>query len=164
MNLQTRLTNSTTHKDPQRSCTPERSENSSSSLQTCSLTNSRKPSLLTIIQEKEEENKELRQELQSMKEQNSMLSWQVSILKQELTEDKLIYSSAMQELQSKVAELTEEIAVQKQQKSKILMLCQSLSKENDDLRNNLGILTRKQVESVLVENARLKDELDSYRY
>ena len=42
------------------------------------------------------------------KESAGCLSWQVSILKQELTEDKLIYSSAMQDLQSKVAELTEE--------------------------------------------------------
>ena len=108
MNLQTRLTNSTTHKDPQRSCTLERSENSSSSLQTCSLTNSRKPSLLTIIQEKEEENKELRQELQSMKEQNSMLSWQVSTLEQELDKMMQLYTSMMQEQQSKIASLIEE--------------------------------------------------------
>ncbi len=108
MNLQTRLPNLTTQVDPQRNCTPERSGNSSSLSQTCSSTNSRKPSLLTMLQERDEEIKELRQELQETKEQNSMLSWEKSVLEQELTEKTLIYSSELQEMQSKVAELIEE--------------------------------------------------------
>ena len=37
-------------------------------------------------------------------------------------------------------------------------------RENDDLRNECGILTRKQVNEVLAENARLKEEIDSNRY
>ena len=164
MNLQTRLPNLTTQVDPQRSCTPERSENSSSSSQTCSSVSSRKPSLLTMLQERDKEIKELRQELQETKEQNSMLSWEKSVLEQEITEKTLIYSSEMQTMQSKVAGLTDELAMQKQQKSEILKLCQSLLKENDDLRNNNGLLTREQEESNLAEIARLQYELDSNRY
>ena len=164
MNLQTRLPNLTTQADPQRNCTPERSENSSSSSQTCSSVSSRKPSLLTMLQERDKEIKELRQELQETKEQNSMLSWEKSVLEQEITEKTLIYSSEMQTMQSKVAGLTDELAMQKQQKSEILKLCQSLLKENDDLRNNNGLLTREQEESNLAEIARLQYELDSNRY
>ena len=112
----------------------------------------------------EEEIKKLRQKLQETKEQNSMLSWEKSVLEQEITEKTLIYSSEMQTMQSKVAEMTDELAMQKQQKSEILKLCQSLLKENDDLRNNNGLLTREQEESNLAEIARLQYELDSNRY
>ena len=111
-----------------------------------------------------EEIQKLRQELQETKEQNSMLSWEKSVLEQEITEKTLIYSSEMQTMQSKVAEMTDELAMQKQQKSEILKLCQSLLKENDDLRNNNGLLTREQEESNLAEIARLQYELDSNRY
>ena len=37
-------------------------------------------------------------------------------------------------------------------------------RENDDLRNECGILTRKQVNEVLAENARLKEEIDRNWY
>ena len=37
-------------------------------------------------------------------------------------------------------------------------------RENDDLGNECGILTRKQVSGGLAENARLKEEVDSCRY
>lgn len=107
------LPNWTTQVDPPRNCTPERSENSSSSSQTCSSVSSRKPSLLTMLQERDEEIKKLRQELQETKEQNSMLSWEKSVLEQEITEKTLIYSSEMQTMQSKVAEMTDELAMQK---------------------------------------------------
>ena len=108
MNLQERLPNLVIPKEPQRSFTQERSENFSSSLQTCSSMPSKKPSLLIQLREKNEEIRLLRQELQEMKELNSMLSWQVSTLEQELDKMMLINSSTTQEQQSKIAALIEE--------------------------------------------------------
>ena len=108
MNLQERLPNLVIPKEPQRSFTQERSENLSSSLQTCSSMPSKKPSLLIQLREKNEEIRLLRQELQEMKELNSMLSWQVSTLEQELDKMMQLYTSMMQEQQSKIASLIEE--------------------------------------------------------
>ena len=85
----------------------------------------------------------------------SQPSEQPSILRsiQELPAER---DQARRDLQDKDEELQE----MKQLETMYLNALQ----ENDDLRNECGILTRKQVNEVLAENARLKEEIDSNRY
>ena len=86
---------------------------------------------------------------------SSQPSEQPSILRsiQELTVER---NQARRELQDKNEELQE----MKQFETMYL----NALRENDDLRNECGILTRKQVNEVLAENARLKEEIDANRY
>ena len=66
--------------------------------------------------------------------------------------------------QSQIARLTEEMSMQKHQTRQLETMYLNALRENDDLRNECGILTRKQVNEVLAENARLKEEIDANRY
>ena len=57
--------------------------------------------------------------------------------------------SERQILQSKIVGLTEELVKEKQQKHWIETQNQKLVNENDDLRNQAGILTRAEVDGIL---------------
>jgi hypothetical protein len=56
------------------------------------------------------------------------------------------------------------MSMQKHQTRQLETMYLNALRENDDLRNECGILTRKQVKEVLAENARLKEEIDANRY
>ena len=81
-----------------------------------------------------------------------------------LAEQEQNSQSEKQIMQSQIARLTEEMSMQKHQTRQLETMYLNALRENDDLRNEYGILTRKQVNEVLVENARLKEEIDRNWY
>ena len=84
--------------------------------------------------------------------------------KQMLAEQEQNSQSEKQIMQSQIARLTEEMSMQKHQTRQLETMYLNALRENDDLRNECGILTRKQVNEVLAENARLKEKIDANRY
>ena len=103
-------------------------------------------------------------ELQEMKQLNSTLFWQNSKLEQILAEQEQNSQSEKQILLSQIARLTDEMLMRKHEMRQLETMYLNVLLENDDLRNECGILTRKQVNEVLAENARLKEEIDANRY
>ena len=171
MNLNERLELTTEQRDPSRISTQDKPSFSSNVSPNSSSQPSEQPSILRIIQEltaeRDQARRELQdkdEELQEMKQLNSTLSWQNSKLGQMLAEQEQNSQSEKQIMQSQIARLTEEMSMQKHQTRQLETMYLNALRENDDLRNECGILTRKQVNEVLAENARLKEEIDSNHY
>ena len=171
MNLNERLELTTEQRDPSKISTQDKPSFSSNVSLNSSSQPSEQPSILRSIQEltveRDQSRRELQdkdEELQEMKQLNSTLSWQNSKLKQMLAEQEQNSQSEKQIMQSQIARLTEEMSMRKHQTRQLETMYLNALRENDDLRNECGILTRKQVKEVLAENARLKEEVDSCRY
>ena len=171
MNLNERLELTTEQRDPSKISTQDKPSFSSNVSPNSSSQPSEQPSILRSIQELTAERDQARrdlqdkdEELQEMKQLNSTLSWQNSKLKQMLAGQEQNSRFEKQILLSQIARMTDEMSMQKHQTRQLETMYLNALRENDDLRNECGILTRKQVNEVLAENARLKEEIDANRY
>ena len=161
MNLRERLTATTPGIEQQKILSSEMPKSSSPSSPNCSSAPS---SPLFSMMDMDKEIQRLRKELQEkeallqeMKELDSMHSSQISMLKQELEESVQSSLSEIQLMQSTLAEMTAELAAEKQQKHQIEMLSQKLVEENDDLRNQNGMKTQAEMDGILDYDNRLRE-------
>ena len=161
MNLRERLTATTPDTEQQKILSSEMPKSSSPSSPNCSSAPS---SPLFSMMDMDKEIQRLRKELQEkeallqeMKELDSMHSSQISTLKQELEENVQSSLSEIQLMQSTLAEMTAELAAEKQQKHQIEILSQKLVEENDDLRNQNGMKTQAEMDGILDYDNRLRE-------
>ena len=162
MNLKERITHPATMEEPKNTSSEALQNLSNSSQSTSSQPLGTQwpsltmPELLKKLDQSEQDIWKKGEELQALKEQNSMLSSQNSKLMQMLEEQAQSAQSEKLKLQSTVARLKEELANEKQQKQQVEMLNQRLVSENDDLRNRNGISTRNQEAGILNCNKELE--------